>query len=144
MTQQTGHDQGSIPPPLQTKLRRFVGELTPEELAALRSGPASEAAALPPSLAAKAERAAEELTPEEEALLDGLAWDASPGAANDVRGHLKAVYESPFGWKGRGPDPSETQAGGSNLSGRGSRFVSNLQAVFGPDWDTVGDALWPF
>jgi hypothetical protein len=132
-------------PTLRVKQQRFVSELTPEELAYLRSSPPEAGPGdLPPALEAKAERAVQGLTPEEDAQLQHLVQEAVVGGAADTRGHMRAFYEGDHGWKGPpGTDPTLNQPGGSNLSGRGARFVQNLQLVFGPIGDGASD-LWPF
>lgn len=69
---------------LQTKLRRFAEDLTPEEaqlLRVMRAGGTIEM--LSPSLAAKAEQAAAALTPDEQAHLSLLVQQAGGSAATD-------------------------------------------------------------
>jgi hypothetical protein len=126
---------------LRVKLQRFVSELTPEELAYLRSSPPEAGPGdLPPALEAKAERAVQGLTPEEDAQLQHLVQEAVAGGAADTQGHMRTLYEGDQGWKGRpGTDPTLNRPGGSNLSGRGARFVQNLKFVFGGIGEEVGN-----
>jgi hypothetical protein len=119
MSEKTDSGLGAVWPSLETKLRQLAGELTPEEWAQLRAAAAANGIGEPlPSLQAKLQRSVDNLTAEEQVhlgvLLESVALGAAAGAEVDVRGYLKAVYEGPFGWKGRGPDPTEVQPGGSN------------------------------
>ena len=105
---------------LHAKLQQFADGLTPDEQAELRAmqtEPEDVTGMLSPSLEDKVRRAAEELAPEEEAELYRLLAPADEGAAtgadDDARGYMKAVYEGPYGWKGRpGTDPELKQPGG--------------------------------
>ena len=119
MTQQREDGPSAILPTLEVKLRQLADDLTAEEWTRLRAAPAANDVGQPlPSLQAKLQRSVDGLTAEEQAqlglLLESIASSAAAGAEADVRGHMKAVYEGPFGWKGRGPDPTEVQPGGSN------------------------------
>jgi hypothetical protein len=121
---------------LEAKIRRFAGELTPEEqeqLRAIQAQPRDVTGLMSSSLWDKAQQVAGMLTTEEEAALRHMLARAGVTTAGsdeaEAQGFRMAAYEDEWGYKGK-PGTGGASGWQSGVGG-GGNLVGGIKGILG-------------